>query len=111
MRRGPDVPDCRRGPKVHGGVGQESLSRRRIMKVGASDYWSRVNLARRNLSKGQQAMALAMLYPEGERGRGKNAAARKAQETTGFSSERLRQARSVLHHSRALAESVLGAGV
>jgi hypothetical protein len=35
------------------------------------------NLARRNLSKGQAAMALAMIYPEPERGRGKKDAAKK----------------------------------
>jgi hypothetical protein len=62
----------------------------------------------RNLNKGQHAMLLAMLFPEPETGgRGKNVAARKAVLNTGFSVERLKQARSVLHHSRSLAESVL----
>jgi hypothetical protein len=71
------------------------------------DYIVSVNLARRNLTKGQQAMALAMIYPEGERGRGRNAEARKAKETLGFSSQRLMQARSILRYSRPMAESVL----
>jgi hypothetical protein len=52
-------------------------------------------------------MALAMMYPDGERGRGKNAEARKAQVSGGFSSERLRQARQVLAHRRSLAEDVI----
>jgi hypothetical protein len=53
-------------------------------------------------------MALAMMYPEsGQQGRGKNAEVRKAVVSTGFSVERLKQARLVLHHSRALAEAVL----
>jgi len=67
-----------------------------------------MNLQRRHLSKGQKAVILAFLYPEPEKGgRGKNGDARKAVETTGFSVERLKQARSVLRHSRTMAESVL----
>jgi ParB-like chromosome segregation protein Spo0J len=61
------------------------------------------NLNRRNLTKGQQAMALAMIYPEPAKGgRGK-----KALGTEGFSQARLSQARSVLRHSRSLAERVM----
>jgi hypothetical protein len=57
----------------------------------------------RNLTKGQQAMAMAMLFPDGrERGRGK-----KALVSNGFDPSRVRQARMVLHHSRSLAEAVL----
>lgn len=49
-------------------------------------------------------MALAMLYPEPEKGgRGKRG---KASETDGFSATRLRNARAVLRHSRVLAISV-----
>src|SRR4051794_14033069 len=58
------------------------------------------NLARRNLTKGQQAAALAMLYPEPKRGRGHQDEARKVLETRSFSRQRLEQARSVLRHSR-----------
>lgn len=48
------------------------------------------NLQRRNLTKGQQAMALAMIYPEPEKGgRGKNSSLSK-----GFSNARLSQART-----------------
>lgn len=62
---------------------------------------------RRNLTKGQMAMGIALLYPEPEKGgRGKNMSARKAQISGGFSSERLRQARTVLRHSLDLAYAV-----
>lgn len=37
-----------------------------------------VNLERRDLKKGQKAMALAMLFPRGKRGRGKVDPARKS---------------------------------
>jgi hypothetical protein len=47
-------------------------------------------------------MALAMIYPEPERGRGKKDEARKGQVSAGFSTERLRQARSVLRYSPSL---------
>jgi hypothetical protein len=68
------------------------------------------NLARRNLSKGQQAMALAMIYPEpGRGGRGNTGGAKAARNIGGFSDERLRQARSILRHSHALAGDVLAA--
>jgi len=68
------------------------------------------NLTRRNLSKGQQAMALAMIYPEPDgRGRGNKSSAIKSAETAGFSQTRLKQARSILHHSPALADDVLAA--
>ena len=65
------------------------------------------NLARRSLSKGQQAMALAMIYPEPERGGRGNEKERVEEISTPFSAKRLQQARKVLHHSRALAEDVL----
>jgi len=70
-------------------------------------FIAEVNLERRDLKKGQKAMALAMLFPNGQRGRGGNGAVRKALETSDFSRQRLDQARSVLNHSRALAEDVL----
>jgi hypothetical protein len=71
-------------------------------------YIADANLKRRNLTKGQQAMALAMIYPEtGERGRGKKSQALKSAETAGFSSRRLNEARSVLAFSRPAAEAVV----
>ena len=71
-------------------------------------YIVSVNLQRRNLTKGQQAMALAMMYPEAESGgRGKKSAARNLAETANFSYRRLNEARLVLHHSRSLAEAVV----
>jgi hypothetical protein len=61
---------------------------------------------RRDLSKGERAMAVAMLYPEPERGRGKKDAARKDAETSSFTYRRVQQARQVLHHSSELALAV-----
>jgi hypothetical protein len=62
------------------------------------------NLARRHITKGQQAM----IYPDAaERGRGKKSETRKLEETSNFSYRRLNRARSVLRHSRDLAESVV----
>jgi hypothetical protein len=55
------------------------------------------------LTKGQQAMALAMIYPEPH--------SKKSKESLPFSKMRLSQARSVLRHSRDLAESVLKGSV
>jgi hypothetical protein len=74
-------------------------------------YIVSANLARRNLSKGQQAMALAMIYPEPERGRGKKDAAKKDVESSPFTYRQVQQARSVFRYSRALAESVMGGSV
>jgi hypothetical protein len=63
-----------------------------------------VNLERRDLKKGQKAMALAMLYPDPEKGgRGKKSVATRH----GFSKDRLSDARSVLAHSLALAQDVI----
>ena len=65
------------------------------------------NLERRNLSKGQQAMALALIYPKPARGRGNKDEARKGAETASFQYRRVQEARTVLDHSRALAEDVM----
>jgi len=62
---------------------------------------------RRSLNKGQQAMRLALLYPQAEQGgRGKKDQARKSTEAGGFSYRRVQDARTVLHHSRELALAV-----
>jgi len=47
-------------------------------------YVVSVNLTRRNLTAGQRAMALAMIYPEAKRGRGNKDDALKGEETSGF---------------------------
>jgi ParB-like chromosome segregation protein Spo0J len=66
------------------------------------------NLARRNLTKGQQAMALAMIYPDAEKGgRGKKSAAGNLSVSVSFSRTRLSEARAVLSHSREMAQQVL----
>ena len=59
---------------------------------------------RRN-SKGEMAMALAMIYPEPEKG-GRGNKSKNLKETLGFSAMRLSQARAVLRHSIDLAEAV-----
>jgi hypothetical protein len=59
---------------------------------------------RRNVSKGQQAIAFALLWPEPEKGgRGKKG---KASETDGFSATRYKQARAIVAHSREMAFAV-----
>jgi hypothetical protein len=105
-------PDAEKGgrgkkSKVLNSAVSAGFSSRRLNDARSVLHHSR-DLARRNLTKGQQAMALAMMYPEPEKGgRGKNTEARKAAETAGFSSRRLAEARAVLRHSRDLAESVI----
>jgi ParB-like nuclease domain len=61
------------------------------------------NLARRNLSKGQQAMALAMIYPDGKQGVKSLNISRSEQVL-------LSQARTILRHSTELAQDVLRRG-
>jgi hypothetical protein len=62
---------------------------------------------RRDLSKGQRAMGLALLYPEPEKGgRGKKSAVNTATETMGVSKSRVEQARAVARHSLELALAV-----
>jgi hypothetical protein len=67
------------------------------------------NIARRHMSKGQQAMAVAMVYPEPEKTtHGKKSKTKLLLETkTNFSDARLSQARTVLAHSTDLARAVL----
>jgi hypothetical protein len=65
------------------------------------------NLQRRNLSKGQQAMGWAMLYPEPPKG-GRGKKSETVDETsTLFSAKRLQIARAVLHYFAELAQSVM----
>jgi hypothetical protein len=60
---------------------------------------------RRQLNKGQRAMAMAFAFPEPEKGgRGKKG---KCEDSAGFSQRRLEQARQVLAHSKELAHRVL----
>jgi hypothetical protein len=67
------------------------------------------NIARRHMSKGQQAMAMAMMYPEPENTtHGKKSKTKLLLETkTNFSGARLSQARTVLACSTPLALAVL----
>jgi hypothetical protein len=72
-------------------------------------YVIAANIARRHMSKGQQAMAVAMVYPEPEKTtHGKVSKTKLLLETkTNFSSARLSQARTVLACSTDLALAVL----
>jgi hypothetical protein len=76
----------------------------------ARAYIVSANLHRRNLAKGQQAMALAMIYPETEKGgRGVKSSAVNSAVSAGFSSRRLNEARFVLRMGRDdLAPAVIG---
>jgi hypothetical protein len=65
-----------------------------------------MNLKRRHMSAGQQAMAHAMIYPEPEKG-GRGKKSKNSTETLGFSAMRLSQARTVLSHSRDVAMEIL----
>jgi hypothetical protein len=61
------------------------------------------------MTKGQRAMAVAMIYPEPKRGRGNKDAALKGAETAGFSERRVQEARMVLKWAPELADAVLAA--
>lgn len=66
-------------------------------------YIYSTNITRRNMTKGQQALALAMLYPEGPgaggaRGRKIDPAIEQIHESGICSYERLRQARQIVQH-------------
>ena len=63
------------------------------------------NVHRRHLTKGQQAMAIALAKPDSKMGRGADSA--KVASQLGLSSEWLRQARFVLRNCRDKAEEVL----
>ena len=64
------------------------------------------NIARRHMSKGQQAMAVAMVYPEPAKTKRKGSGSLEPKEL-GISAGRLSQARTVLAHSTDLARAVL----
>jgi hypothetical protein len=61
-------------------------------------YIVSANINRRNISKGQRAMLIALLYPEGGRG--------KTPRHVEFSGERLRLARFVLRYASDLLDPV-----
>jgi hypothetical protein len=78
----------------------------KFAEIPATKKFASANLTRRNLTKGQSAMLTAMMYPEGGRS---NSIAAKLPKIGSFGRERLRQARSVLAHSREMAEAVVRA--
>lgn len=66
-------------------------------------YVLSANIHRRHMTKGQRAMAVAMIYPDlGQRGRGN-----KSVINTDFASSYLKHARAIFSHSRTLAAAVL----
>ena len=76
-----------------------------IRKLNGEDpdaYVLSANVHRRHMTKGQRAMAVAMIYPEGEQG--KRSTSLKINEVSGGY---IRQARTVLSYSHPVAESVL----
>ena len=62
--------------------------------------------ARRDLTKGERAASIALLYPEARRGRGVEDEGGKAAETADISLRRVREARQVGRHSTELLEAV-----
>lgn len=75
----------------------------RVLESDPTAYVLSANVHRRHLTKGQQAMAIALIYPdEFERGRGK-----KGKLDLPFSKMTLSQARFVLRNCRDKAEEVL----
>jgi hypothetical protein len=84
-------------------AGVEPRFERLDPRIDPRDFvWTRGQ--RRNVSKGQQAIAFALLWPEPDKpGRGKKG---KASETDGFSATRLKNARAIVNHSRELAFAV-----
>lgn len=75
----------------------------RLDGVDARAYVVSANLARRNITKGQQAMGLAVIYPKPEQGKRRDPELRKKLTMLGRTEEagrvRLSQARAVRHHS------------
>lgn len=69
-------------------------------------YILSANVLRRFMTKGQRAMALAMVYPEPEKG-GRGKEGKLAKSLGEFSGESVRQARAVLAHSPDLARAVV----
>lgn len=80
----------------------------RLNGQDAIAYIVSANLTRRNLSKGQQAMALAMIYPEPTPG--KRSDARRVLESQRLSDALFSQARAILRHSAEMAQDVLTRG-
>jgi hypothetical protein len=68
------------------------------------------NIARRHMSKGQQAMAVAMMYPEPAKTKRKGSGSLESKEL-GISGARLSQARTVLAYSTDLARAVLAGSI
>lgn len=80
-------------------AGVEPRFERLAQDVTPAAYIASANLRRRNLTKGQQAMALAMIYPETTPGKRTQGSATTLSVSNKVSTARLSQARLVLRHS------------
>jgi hypothetical protein len=61
-------------------------------------YIVSANIYRRHITKGQKALAVALIYPEGTRGRHRDPARENIRENRLFSEDRLEQARRIIKH-------------
>lgn len=97
----------------------DGRNRKRACEIAGVELWTEklnghdatamivsANLARRNLSKGQKAMALAMIRPEAGHG-GARQKGSSSETKLEISKARISQARTVLHFSRELALRVM----
>jgi ParB-like nuclease family protein len=66
------------------------------------------NIHRRHMNKGQQAMAMAMIYPEPQQGKRTDLLNKSTSAKLAFDKASLSRARAVLRHSPELAHQVLG---
>lgn len=97
---GIELVDGRNRLKACRRAGVEPRFERLPPDVDPIEYVVGKNVARRDLTKGQKAVALAMIYPEpAQRGRGHKSEAIKSAESAGFSSRLLIDARQIARHS------------
>lgn len=75
-------------------------------EAGSPEAFVLAKHTRRNVTKGQHAMAAARLYPDGGGGRGNKDPARKSAVTADFSQRHLQRARAVLRDAPDLADAV-----
>jgi hypothetical protein len=95
---GIELVDGRNRLAACGIAGVEPKFARLAKDVDPRSYVVSANVTRRDLTKGQKALALALIYPKAPMGRGKLDPALKSVETTDFSLSRLQQARQLIRH-------------
>jgi hypothetical protein len=97
-RAGEMLVDGRNRLKACRLAGVEPRFERLPVGIDPVGYIVSKNINRRDLTKGQKAIALALIYPEGARGRGNIDPARKSAESASFSFRRLGVARQIARH-------------